>query len=38
VPDRPRIAVARALPAPALDLLAAAGDVWVSPHDRPLRS
>jgi glyoxylate reductase len=32
----PRIAVARRLPEPALELLRAAGEVWVSPHDRPL--
>jgi glyoxylate reductase len=32
----PRIAVARRLPDPALELLRTAGDVWVSPHDRPL--
>jgi glyoxylate reductase len=32
----PRIAVARRLPDPALELLRTAGDVWVSPHERPL--
>ncbi len=32
----PRIVVTRRLPQPALDLLAGAGDVWVSQHDRPL--
>jgi glyoxylate reductase len=31
-----RIVVTRSIPEPALELLAAAGDVWVSPHDRPL--
>ena len=30
------IAVARRIPAAALDLLREAGEVWVSPHDRPL--
>ncbi|HEV7908869.1 MAG TPA: D-glycerate dehydrogenase [Pseudonocardiaceae bacterium] len=34
--ERPRIAVTRAIPAPALDLLRAAGDVWISDLDRPL--
>jgi len=33
---RPRIVVTRAVPEPALELLRAHGDVWVSPHDRPL--
>ena len=28
--------VTRRIPEPALELLRAAGDVWVSPHDRPL--
>jgi glyoxylate reductase len=32
----PRIVVTRRIPQPALDLLADAGDVWVSEHDRPL--
>lgn len=32
----PRIVVTRRIPQPALDLLAAACDLWVSPHDRPL--
>jgi glyoxylate reductase len=32
----PKIVVTRRIPDPALDLLRAAGDVWVSPHDRPL--
>jgi glyoxylate reductase len=31
-----RIVVTRRIPEPAVDLLGAAGDVWVSPHDRPL--
>jgi glyoxylate reductase len=31
-----RIVVTRRIPEPALELLAAAGEVWVSPHDRPL--
>jgi glyoxylate reductase len=30
------IVVTRRIPEPALELLRAAGDVWVSPHDRPL--
>ena len=34
--DRPRIVVTRRIPQPALDLLAEHGDVWLSPHDRPL--
>ena len=34
--SRPRIVVTRRLPQSALDMLAAAGDVWLSPHDRPL--
>jgi glyoxylate reductase len=33
----PRIVVSRRLPEPALAILRAAGEVWVSPHDRPLR-
>lgn len=32
----PRIAVTRRIPEPAIELLCAAGDVWVSAHDRPL--
>jgi glyoxylate reductase len=32
----PRIVVTRAIPRAAVDLLAPAGDVWVSPHDRAL--
>ncbi|MGZ4431348.1 MAG: D-glycerate dehydrogenase, partial [Gaiellales bacterium] len=31
-----RVVVTRRIPEPALDLLRAASDVWVSPHDRPL--
>jgi glyoxylate reductase len=31
-----RIVVTRRIPDPALELLAGAADVWVSPHDRPL--
>jgi lactate dehydrogenase-like 2-hydroxyacid dehydrogenase len=31
-----RVVVTRGMPQPALDLLATAGEVWVSPHDRPL--
>jgi glyoxylate reductase len=31
-----RIVVTRRIPEPALELLAPAGDLWVSPHDRPL--
>jgi len=34
--SRPRIVVTRRIPQPALDLLNAAGDVWLSPHDRAL--
>ncbi|MEV7867677.1 D-glycerate dehydrogenase [Streptomyces sp. NPDC088124] len=34
--DLPRVVVTRALPGPALALLADLADVWVSPHDRPL--
>lgn len=33
----PRIVVTRRLPRSALDRLGAVADVWVSPHDRPLR-
>ncbi len=32
----PRIVVTRRIPDPALELLGEAGDVWLSPHDRPL--
>jgi glyoxylate reductase len=31
-----RIVVTRRIPEPASELLKSAGDVWVSPHDRPL--
>lgn len=31
-----RIVVSRLIPEPALELLHAAGDVWLSPHDRPM--
>jgi glyoxylate reductase len=31
-----RIVVTRLIPEPALELLRAAGDVWLSPHDRPM--
>jgi glyoxylate reductase len=31
-----RIVVTRRIPEPAIELLEGAGDVWVSPHDRPL--
>ncbi len=31
-----RIVVTRLIPEPALELLHAAGDVWLSPHDRPM--
>ncbi len=31
-----RIFVSRQLPEPALEILRGAGDVWLSPHDRPL--
>ena len=34
--SEPRIVVTRRIPQPALDLLAEHGDVWLSPHDRPL--
>jgi len=32
----PRIVLTRRIPTPAIELLRAAADVWVSPHDRPL--
>jgi glyoxylate reductase len=32
----PRIAVTRRIPEPGLELLRGAGEVWLSPHDRPL--
>ncbi|MEA2289621.1 MAG: glyoxylate reductase, partial [Solirubrobacteraceae bacterium] len=34
----PKIVVTRRIPEPALELLREAGDVWVSPHDRPLET
>ena len=34
--SRPRIVVTRRIPEPALVRLRAAGEVWISPHDRPL--
>jgi glyoxylate reductase len=34
----PKIVVTRRIPDPALELLREAGDVWVSPHDRPLET
>ncbi|MDQ6841351.1 MAG: D-glycerate dehydrogenase [Actinomycetota bacterium] len=34
--SQPRIVVTRRIPEPALELLAGAGELWVSPHDRPL--
>ncbi|MEA2249583.1 MAG: glyoxylate reductase [Solirubrobacteraceae bacterium] len=34
----PKIVVTRRIPDPALELLRGAGDVWVSPHDRPLET
>ncbi|HKV69592.1 MAG TPA: D-glycerate dehydrogenase [Gaiellales bacterium] len=35
-PGAARIVVTRRIPEPALELLDAAGDVWLSPHDRPM--
>ena len=35
-PAAPRIVVTRRIPEPALELLNGAGDVWLSPHDRPM--
>jgi glyoxylate reductase len=35
-PAAARIVVSRRIPEPALDLLRAAGEVWLSPHDRPM--
>ena len=32
----PKIVVTRRIPEPALDLLRPVGELWVSPHDRPL--
>jgi glyoxylate reductase len=36
--DTPKIVVTRRIPEPALELLREAGDVWVSPDDRPLET
>src|SRR5262249_61909796 len=36
MPDTPKIVVTRRIPEPAVELLKEAGDVWVSPDDRPL--
>ena len=38
MPGSPKIVVTRRIPEPALDLLREAGDVWVSPEDRPLET
>jgi glyoxylate reductase len=35
---QPKIVVTRRIPEPAVDLLREAGDVWVSPDDRPLET
>ncbi len=35
-PVAARIVVTRRIPEPALELLHGAGDVWLSPHDRPM--
>ncbi len=35
-PEAARIVVTRRIPEPALELLHGAGDVWLSPHDRPM--
>lgn len=35
-PGAARIVVTRRIPEPALELLRGAGDVWLSPHDRPM--
>ncbi|HEX3331608.1 MAG TPA: D-glycerate dehydrogenase [Gaiellales bacterium] len=35
-PGAARIVVSRRIPEPALELLHTAGDVWLSPHDRPM--
>jgi glyoxylate reductase len=35
-PAAARIVVTRRIPEPALELLGAAGEVWLSPHDRPM--
>ena len=36
--SRPKIVVTRRIPEPAVELLREAGDVWVSPDDRPLET
>jgi len=36
MPDTAKIVVTRRIPEPAVELLREAGDVWVSPDDRPL--
>ena len=36
--NAPRVVVTREIAAPALELLRAAGDLWLSPHDRPLQA
>jgi glyoxylate reductase len=36
--DSPKIVVTRRIPEPALERLREAGDVWVSPEDRPLET
>jgi glyoxylate reductase len=36
MPSAPRIVVTRRIPEPALELLGGAGQLWCSPHDRPL--
>jgi glyoxylate reductase len=36
--DSPKIVVTRRIPEPAVDRLHEAGDVWVSPEDRPLET
>jgi glyoxylate reductase len=38
MPDTPKIVVTRRIPEPAVELLREAGDVWVSPDDRPLET
>jgi glyoxylate reductase len=35
-PEAARIVVTRRIPEPALELLHTAGEVWLSPHDRPM--
>jgi glyoxylate reductase len=35
-PEAARIVVTRRIPDPALELLRGAGEVWLSPHDRPM--